>query len=214
MINLLIADDHSIVREGLKKILNQMPGFRVAAEAADGDEVMQHLHSMECFDLLLLDMGMPGIRGIELIGRIKACRPDLPVLIFSMQHESQSILHAIRAGAAGYVTKNSGQDILTYAIRKVAGGGKYIDPSLSEQMAFDAALPEQHDPHTRLSDRELEVFGMLVAGKRITEIAEQLAISNKTVSTHKLHLMEKMKIGSTAELVHYAIKHGLFQPEA
>lgn len=134
----------------------------------------------------------------------------MPILVFSMHNESQVASRAIKAGAAGFIVKDSDPEILLEAIRKVAGGGKYIDPVLAEQLAFDAVFPEQRAPHALLSDREFEVFRMLVAGKRVNEIADQLAISNKTVSTHKQHLMEKMKADSTAELVRYAVKYDLF----
>lgn len=210
MIRLLIADDHAIVREGLKKIIALSLDIELAAEAVDGAEVIQHLRSATDFDLLLLDMTMPGVDGISLIGQIKACRAALPILSFSMHNESQIAFYAIKAGAAGYITKDSDPEILLEAIRKVAGGGRYINPTLAERLAFNAALPAQRAPHASLSNREFEVFRLLVAGKRVHEIANLLAISNKTVSTHKLHLMEKMKVSNSADLVHYAIRHKLF----
>jgi len=211
MINLLIADDHAIVREGIRKILALTVDIKVAADAVDGPGVLQQLHGPAVFDMVLLDLTMPGSTGIDLIGRIKACRPSLPILVFSMHNEPQIAARVIKAGAAGFISKDSDPEILLEAIRRVAAGGKYIDPILAEQLAFDTLLPEQRAPHALLSDREFEVFGLLVAGKRVNEIAEQLIISNKTVSTHKLHLMEKMKLGSTAELVRYAVENKLFQ---
>lgn len=211
MIRLLIADDHAIVREGLKKILALTRDIEVTAEAANGGEIMQRLRGAADVDLLLLDLVMPGVSGMDLVERIKVCRPALPILVFSMHNESHVAFRVIKAGAAGFIVKDSDPEILLDAIRKVAGGGKYIDPVLAEQLAFDAALPEQRAPHALLSDREFEVFRMLVAGKRVNEIADQLAISNKTVSTHKLHLMEKMQVGSTADLVYYAVQHNLFR---
>lgn len=211
MIRLLIADDHAIVREGLKKILALNPDIDVAAEAIDGASVLQRLRSAADIDLLLLDMTMPGIDGISLIGHIKACHADLPILVFSMHNEPQIALRAIKAGAAGYIVKDSDPETLLEAIRRVVGGGKYIDPVLAERLAFDAALPEQCTPHTLLSVREFEVFRLLVAGKRINDIAEQMAISNKTVSTHKQHLMKKMKIDNSADLVRYAVQYNLFR---
>lgn len=211
MIHLLIADDHAIVREGLKKILALTRDIDVAAEAANGAEIIRRLRGAPGIDLLLLDMVMPGICGTDLIERIKACCADLPILVLSMHNEAQIAFRVIKAGAAGFIAKDSDPEILVEAIRKVAGGGKYIDPALAEQLAFDAAFPEQCAPHALLSGREYEVFRMLVAGKRVNEIADQLAISNKTVSTHKQHLMEKMKVGSTAELVRYAVQCNLFR---
>ncbi|MDO8351656.1 MAG: response regulator transcription factor [Gallionella sp.] len=211
MINLLIADDHAIVREGIRKILALTVDIKVVADAVDGTGVLQKLHSPAVFDMVLLDLTMPGVSGTDLIGRIKACRATLPILVFSMHNEPQIASRVIKAGAAGFISKDSDPEILLEAIRRVASGGKYIDPVLAEQLAFDTLLPEQRAPHALLSDREFEVFNLLVAGKRVNEIAEQLIISNKTVSTHKLHLMEKMKLASTAELVRYAVEHKLFQ---
>lgn len=200
MINLLIADDHSIVREGIKKILALTTDIRVKKEAVCGDDVMRHLKEHGGFDLLLLD----------LLIKIKASYSALPVLVFSMYNESQVASRAIKAGAAGFISKDSDPEILLEAIRRVSGGGKYIDPALAEQLAFDALLPEQRAPHSLLSEREFEVFGLLVKGRRVNDIAIQLCISNKTVSTHKLNLMVKMKFTNTAELVHYAVAHNLF----
>ncbi|MDO9011385.1 MAG: response regulator transcription factor [Gallionella sp.] len=211
MISLLIADDHAIVREGIRKILALTVDIKVAADAVDGAGVLQQLHSPVVFDMVLLDLSMPGVSGTDLIGRIKACRATLPILVFSMHNEPQIASRVIKAGAAGFISKDSDPEILLEAIRRVAAGGKYIDPVLAEQLAFDTLLPEQRAPHALLSDREFEVFSLLVAGKRVNEIAERLIISNKTVSTHKLHLMEKMKLASTAELVRYAVEHKLFQ---
>lgn len=171
---------------------------------------MQLLAERADFDLLLLDLTMPGVSGTDLIGRIKASYPTMPMLVFSMHNEAQIAGSTIKAGASGYIAKDSDPEILLEAIRRVAGGGKYIDPLLAEQLAFDALLPEQRLPHALLSDREFEVFHLLVDGKRVNEIAEQLMISNKTVSTHKQNLMQKMKLDSTAELVRYAAQHHLF----
>lgn len=210
MIHLMIADDHTIVREGLKKVFALTRDIKVVAEAVDGADIVHQLHDKVDVSLLLLDLTMPGINGIALISHLKACHANLPILIFSMHNESQMAFRAIKAGASGFVIKDSEPETLLDAIRKVAGGGKYIDPVLTERLAFDAVLPGQRPSHALLSDREFEVFRLLVAGKRVNEIADQLAISNKTVSTHKQHLMEKMKIFSTADLVRYAIQHGLF----
>jgi DNA-binding NarL/FixJ family response regulator len=147
MIRLLIADDHAIVREGLKKIFALTQDIEVTAEAANGTEVLQHLRGSAYFDILLLDLTMPGVSGTGLIGQIKASRAALPILVFSMHNESQVAFRAIKAGAAGYMTKDSDPEILLEAIRKVSGGGKYIDPILAEQLAFDAAIPGQRALH-------------------------------------------------------------------
>jgi len=158
MIRLLIADDHAIVREGLKKIFIMVPDITVTAEACDGDEVLRVLAAPADFDLLLLDLTMPGLSGINLIEHIKVRCPNLPILIFSMHNEAQIALRTIKAGVAGYIAKDADPEVLVTAIRKVAGGGKYIDPKLAEQMAFDSVFPEQREPHARLSDREFEIF--------------------------------------------------------
>jgi len=208
MIRLLIADDHAIVRGGLKQIFALAPDLELAGEAVNGAEVLQKLHQ-GVFDLLLLDLNMPGVSGVDLISRIKLSQADLPILVFTMHNETQVATRALKAGAAGYITKDSDPERLLAAIRKVSAGGKYIDPVLAEQMAFEVTSPNRYSPHTLLSDREFEVFRLLIAGKGVNEIAEQLSISNKTVSTHKVHLMEKMNLGSVAELVRYAVQHGL-----
>lgn len=210
MIRLLVADDHAIVRGGLKQIVALSPDIRVVCEAANGAEVLQLVRN-EKFDLLLLDMAMPGISGVDLIGRVKAERQFLPILVLSMHNESQIVTRAFKAGASGYVTKDSEPEKLLHAIRKVADGQKYIDPMLAEQIAFDIAFPEQRLPHALLSNREYEIFRLLAMGKSINDIARQLVISNKTVSTHKMHLMKKMGLSSVAAIVSYAIQHGLLE---
>lgn len=210
MICLLMADDHAIVRGGLKQIFALSPDIRVVCEASNGAEVLQHVRNGK-FDLLLLDMIMPGISGVDLIGRVKATRPSLPILVLSMHNESQVVARAFKAGASGYITKDCEPEKLLHTIRKVADGQKYIDPLLAEQMAFDMAFPEQRLPHASLSNREFEVLRLLAKGRSINEIARQLVISNKTVSTHKMHLMKKMGLSSMAAIVSYAIQHGLLE---
>lgn len=209
MIRLIIADDHAVVREGLKKIFTLAADVELAAEAADGAELFQLLRGGANFDLLLLDMSMPGISGISLIDHIKGQYPDLPILVFSIHNETSIALRAIRAGASGYLTKDSDPEILLDAIHKVANKGTYLAPDLAEHLAFDALIPDRGAPHTQLSDREFEVFRMLIAGNRLTEIAQHLAISDKTVSTHKYNLMKKMQLHSMTELLHYAYEHKL-----
>ena len=208
MIRLLIADDHAIVRDGLKQLIALSMDIEAAGEAANGSEVLQQVRSGN-FDLLLLDMNMSGASGIELIGLVKACRPALPIFIYTMHSETHVASSALKAGASGYFTKNSDPKMLLAAIRKVSGGGKYIDPAIAEQLAFDSTLPRQNLPHTLLSDREFKIFLLLMAGKSINEIAEQLFISNKTVSTHKANLMVKMNLHNMADLVRYALNNGL-----
>lgn len=208
MIRLLIADDHAIVREGLKQLIALTQDIEVSGEAANGSEVLDQVRNGN-FDLLLLDMNMPETNGVELIKRVKSAQPDLPVLVYSMHDEAHMATTAFKAGASGYFTKNSDPKMLMSAIRKVSEGSQYIDPKMAQQMAFDIAFPQQKLPHTLLSDRESEIFRLLVVGKSVSEISEQLFISNKTVSTHKANLMNKMGLDNLADLVRYAVQHKL-----
>jgi len=206
VIRVVIADDHTILREGLRQLLGAAPDIAVVAEAADGHEVMARVRSDE-FDLLLLDMSMPGKSGIELIKQVKAERPKLRVLVLSMHEEQQYAVRALKAGASGYLTKDSAATQLVTAIRKVAGGGAFITPEVAEQLALGAMPNSEGPPHTRLSDREYEVFQLLVAGVTVSDIAARLNLSGKTVSTHKARLMEKLGIDNQADLVRYAMRH-------
>jgi DNA-binding NarL/FixJ family response regulator len=208
MIRLLVADDHAIVRSGLKQIFAMAADLAVIAEASSGAEVLAELLKHEP-DVLLLDMNMPGISGPDLIARIRSQRASLPILVLSMHNETQLASRALRAGASGYVTKDCEPEVLLSGIRKVASGGKFIAPDIAERMAFDRNSPSDGPPHNRLSDRELEVFFLLVTGLGVNEIAEKIAISNKTVSTHKVRLMQKLNVTSLAELVRYAFEHQL-----
>ena len=208
MIRLVIADDHAIVRSGLKQIFAMMPDVSVVGEASNGAEVLEHLHRAP-FDLLLLDLNMPGISGADLIARVKAHRPDLPILVLSMHNEPQVVARVLKAGATGYITKDCEPGILLAAIRKVADNGHYIAPDIAEKMALDQTNPMQRPLHQLLSDREAEVFHLLTGGKSVNEIAQELAISNKTVSTHKARLMEKMKLANMADLMRYAMEQEL-----
>lgn len=210
MIRLMIADDHAIVREGIRQILALAPDIELAGESVSGTEVLHQVHDCE-FDLLLLDMNMPGISGVDLIGRIKLCQTALPILVFTMHNDIQLAMRALKAGASGFITKDSDPERLLAAIRKVSSGGRYLDPAMAELIALDVTSTKLQLPHALLSDRELEVFRMLVAGHGVNEIAEKLCISHKTVSTHKTRLMEKMSLNSIADLVRYAVQHGLIE---
>ena len=209
MTRILIADDHAIVRDGLRRILEGAPGLEVVGEAVDGDAVMARVREGG-FGLLLLDMSMPGKSGIELIKWAKATRPELTVLVLSMHQEEQYAVRAIRAGASGYVTKESASELLVAAIHKVADGGLYISPGVAEQLAFTLRPQATELPHNALSDREYEVFGLLVDGATVSDIAARLHLSGKTVSTHKARILEKMGVDSVADLVRYAVAHKLF----
>ncbi len=206
MIRVVIADDHTILREGLRQLLGAADDIAVAGEAADGHEVMARVRSDE-FDVLLLDMSMPGKSGIDLIKQVKSEKPRLRVLVLSMHEEAQYAVRAIRAGASGYVTKDSAATQLVTAIRKVAAGGAFITSEVAEQLALGAMPGADVPPHSKLSDREFEVFEFLVAGVGVTDIAGRLNLSAKTVSTHKARLMEKLGIDNQADLVRYAMKH-------
>jgi DNA-binding NarL/FixJ family response regulator len=208
MIRVVIADDHQILREGLKQLLLATGDLEVVGEAADGYEVLQRVRDLE-FDVLLLDMSMPGKSGVELIKQVKSEKPKLRILVLSMHEEHQYAVRAIRAGASGYLTKEGAAVQLTAALRKVAGGGAFITPEVAERLALDA-MPHTDGPlHETLSDREFQVFRLLVNGRTVSDIAEQLHLSAKTVSTHKARLMEKLQVDSNAELIHYAVRHRL-----
>jgi DNA-binding NarL/FixJ family response regulator len=208
MIRIVIADDHTIVREGLEQILSAAADLVIAGEAQNGQEVLQRVRELE-FDVLLLDMSMPGKSGIELIKQVRSEKPKLRILILSMHEEQQYAVRAIKAGAAGYLTKESASAQLVSAIRKVAGGGAFISSAVAEQLAL-GAMPQSDRPlHTALSDREFQVFRLLVSGRAVSDIAGQLNLSVKTVSTHKARIMHKMNMKNQTELIRYAISHRL-----
>ena len=209
MIRIVVADDHTIVREGLKQLLSAASDLSVVGEAQDGHEVLERVRGLD-FDVLLLDMSMPGRSGIDLIKQVHAEKPKLRVLVLSMHEEHQYAVRAIRAGAAGYLTKDSASAQLVSAIRKVAGGGAFITETVAQQLALEA-MPEAEEtlPHTALSDREFQVFRELASGKAVSDIAAELHLSVKTVSTHKARIMEKMSLSNSAELIRYAIQHRL-----
>lgn len=213
MIRIVMADDHAIVREGLKRIVGEVADLQVVGEAADGTEVMQRVRELE-FDVLVLDLSMPGRSGMELIKLVKAEKPRLRILVLSMHQETQYAVRAIKSGASGYLTKESAPAQLEQAIRKIAGGGAYISAEVAQQLALGAMPGSEAAPHESLSDREFQVFRMLVDGVSVTEIANRLSLSVKTVSTHKSNLMHKLGVANQSEMVRYAMKHGLGEPEA
>lgn len=211
MIRIVIADDHTIMREGLKRILEGAEDIEVVGEAVDGFEALAHVRKGG-FDLLMLDLSMPGRSGVELIKQIKDEMPKLPILVLTMHEEEQYAVRAIRAGARGYLTKESAGTQLVSAIKKVASGRPYISLEVAEQLAMDVMTTNDELPHKQLSDREFEVFSLLVNGKSITEIAELLHVSVKTISTHKTRILHKMGMPSLADLVQYAVAHRLLTP--
>ena len=202
MTRILIADDHKIVRDGLKRILAAAGDLEVAAEAASGDEALALVRASD-YDVAMVDMSMPGLAGIALIKRLKTEKPKLRVLVLSMHGEHQYAARALKAGASGYITKDSAADQLIGALRKIAAGGVHISDAAASALV---SAPSSDAP---LSDREFEVMRLLVAGIGPSEIGEQLHLSVKTVSTHKTRILEKLGLGSTAELVRYALEHKL-----
>ncbi len=209
MIRILIADDHAILRAGLKHLLADATDIVVAGEASNGIEALALARTTPC-DAMLLDMTMPGRSGIELIRQLKAEMPKLPILILSMHKEDIYAVRALRAGASGYLCKDNAESQLEEAIRKVAGGGLYINQAVAERLAQEmVGGSAAAKPHTQLSDREYQVFRDIVAGRGVTEIGQRLNLSVKTVSTHKARIMQKMGFANTAELIQYAVKHGL-----
>lgn len=203
MIRVLIADDHKIVRDGLKRILSAHAEVDVTGEAADGDQALALVRAHE-YDLVMVDMSMPGLSGIDLIKRLKLEKPKLRILVLSMHGERQYAARALKAGASGYLNKDSAAELLVGAIRKIAAGGVHIgDAAAASLVSADKA------PHEALSDREFEVLRLLVEGLGPTDIGDKLHLSVKTVSTHKTHILEKLNVSSTAALVRYALDHKL-----
>ena len=204
MIRVLIADDHNIVLDGLKRILAATSDLQVTGEAAGGDETLALVKAND-YDVVMLDMSMPGLSGIDLIKRLKLEKPKLKILVLSMHGESQYAARALKAGAAGYLNKDSAAEALLGALRKIAAGGVHIGEAAASSLLQAGDKP----PHETLSDREFEVMRLLVEGLGPTEIGERLHLSVKTVSTHKTRILDKLNLGSTAELVRYAMEHRL-----
>jgi len=205
MIKILIADDHPIVRAGLKQILAEASDIEVTAEAGDGHDLLRLIRKGG-IDVVLLDITMPGLTGLDALKQIKVENPDLPILVLSMHPEDQYGIRVLKAGAGGYLMKSAAPDQLVGAIRKVYRGGKYVSPSLAEKMAFGLQTGASGLPHEVLSDREYQVLCMIASGKTVKEIAAELALSEKTVSTYRARILEKMNMKSNSELTHYAIR--------
>lgn len=208
MIRLMIVDDHALMREGLKQLFEGESDIVVEAEAASGEEVLAVLRQRP-IDLILLDISIPGIHGVELIAKIRQQPDSPPILVLSMHNEPQIAKRKLKAGASGYITKDSSPKDLLEAIRKVAAGGRYIATDIAEKIAFEVSSAAPVVPHELLSGRELLILRMLAKGKKVNEIAQELDISSKTVSTHKARLMQKMHIDSDVKLMQYAIAHGM-----
>lgn len=211
MIRIVIADDHTLMREGLKRIFEGNDEITVVGEAIDGFSVISQVRKGG-FDMLLLDLSMPGRSGIDLIRPDQDRSTQTAILVLTMYEEEQYAVRSIRAGAQGYLTKESAGDQLVNAIKKVASGRPYISMEVAEQLALGIMTPEKEMPHTQLSDREFEVFNLLASGKSITDIGAQLHLSVKTVSTHKSRILTKMGMHSLAEIVQYAVTQNLLAP--
>ena len=208
MIKVLVADDHAVVRRGLRQILSETTELHVGGEAATAPEVIERV-TRERWDVIILDISLPGGNGIDLIADIRRLRPDARVLILTVFAEEQYAVRAIRAGAAGFLTKESAPEKLLEAVRKVASGGRYVTLELAEALASAVAGESGGRPHELLSDREFEVLKMLASGRTVSQVADQLGLSVKTISTHRTRTLKKLHLRTTAELLRYAIDHGL-----
>jgi DNA-binding NarL/FixJ family response regulator len=207
-IHVLIADDHAIVRQGLRQILSETDDLIATGEAGDGAEALQ-LARQQPWDVFLLDVSMPNRNGIDTLKQLKKEFPRLPVLILSMHPEEQYAVRALKAGASGYLTKQSAPEQLVTAIRQVAGGKKYVSPAVAQQLVEALSDDSKKRPHERLTDREYQVLVMISAGNTLTQIAESLNLGVATVSTYRARLLEKMALKSTAELIRYGLENGL-----
>jgi DNA-binding NarL/FixJ family response regulator len=209
VLRILIVDDHAIVRRGLREILSEDPGtLLVAGEAADVDQALRELGT-SAWDAVLLDLSLPGRGGLELLGEIKSRYPNLPVLVLSVHPEEQYAVRVLRAGAAGYLNKDTAPTELVGAVQRIIGGSRYITPSVADRLADQLATPSTGAPHEQLSDREFDVLRRIASGKTVGQIAEALNLSVKTVSTYRTRILAKMGMRSNAELTHYAVKNGL-----
>lgn len=213
MIRVLLADDHAIVRAGLKEILSDTGDIAVAGEATNGNEALELVREHD-YDIAVLDLTMPGRSGIELVRQMKEEKPGLRVLVLTMHSEEQYAVRALKAGASGYLTKESAADQLVTAIRRIAAGGAFVSPETAQRLAVDVTAPAGAAPHTLLSDREFQVFRLIAGGRSVSEIARQLSLSVKTISTHKTRIMQKMRLANQAELIRYAIEHRLLDESA
>jgi DNA-binding NarL/FixJ family response regulator len=208
VIRVLVVDDHAIVREGLKQILSEDPSMVVADEAGSWEETIEKVLSDD-FDVVVLDISMPGRSGIDALKEIKTQKPKIPVLILSMHPEEQYAVRSLRAGASGYLTKESAPNELIAAIQKVSSGGKYVTPSLAERLASDLNLDHDKPLHETLSDREYQVMCKIASGKTVKQIGAEMSLSPKTISTYRARILQKMRMKSNAELTSYAVRNRL-----
>ena len=208
MIKILVADDHTLVRKGLKQILLDTPDVEIVEEASNGPEVISKINDND-YDLILLDIALPGRSGIDVLKQLKYIKPDLPVLMLSMYPEEQYAIRSLKAGASGYLTKESAPEELIDAIKKITIGKKYITSTLAERLAYEIEVNSDKSLHESLSDREYQVFCLIASGKTVKEIADKLSLSVKTISTHRAHILQKMQMRNNAQIIRYAIKQNL-----
>jgi len=208
MIKVFVADDHAVVRRGIKQILADEDNIKVVGEASNGEDTLSQIHKTDA-DILILDITMPGKNGLDVLIQVKERKPALNVLILSMHPEEEVAIRAIKSGASGYLNKDSVPDELITAVKKIYKGGRYISSSLAESIAFSLEKDSSVPPHENLSDREFQVMCMLASGNTLKQISEELSLSVKTVSTYRKRVLEKLRMKTNVELTHYAIKHRL-----
>lgn len=208
MINVIIADDHPVVRQGLKQILAEEPDMKVTGDASNGQELLAKVDTQPC-DVVLLDISMPGRGGLDVLNELRRWHPRLPVLVLSVHSEDQFGVRTLKSGASGFMNKETAPEELVKAIRKVHGGGRYVSPSLAEKLASDLAPDSKPPLHETLSDREYQVMCMIASGKTVGEIGRELSLSVKSISTYRGRILEKMQMNNNSQLIYYAIKNGL-----
>jgi DNA-binding NarL/FixJ family response regulator len=208
-LRVIVVDDHAIVRRGIVEILTERPDLTVVSEAADYGQLRTQMRQHGEVDLLVMDLSLPGKDGIEILKTLHGECPRLKVLIVSMYPEEQYAVRAFKAGASGYLNKASAPEKLLEAVEQIAGGRKYVTPAIAQALIDQLAAPEDGLPHEKLSDREFQVLKLMASGHRLSDIADALALSPKTVSVYRARILEKMNMGNNSELVHYAVKHGL-----
>jgi DNA-binding NarL/FixJ family response regulator len=208
MVRVIIADDHPVVRAGLKMILERDPAIKVVEEVSDGEALLKSVRKTK-YDIALMDLSMPGRNWLDVIKELKEMRPSMPILVVSMHNEEEYIIRALRAGAAGYLTKDSVTDELMAATKKVLRGRRYVSPEIAEKLVDLLDTNTDQAFHKKLTDREYQVFLMIAGGKKTKDIADELFLSTNTISTYRARILEKLNLKSTADIIHYAIKHQL-----
>ena len=210
VINVLIADDHALIREGLRKTLSGEPDMKLVGDVGNVADLFKQLERL-AVNIVLLDITMPGESGLDALKELRHKYPHIPVLILSFHPEHRFAVRALKAGASGYITKQSATEELVQAIRKIVGGGKYVSAALAEELATELDTGSGKQPHETLSDREFQVMRLIAAGKKSSEIAEELSVTMSTVNTYRMRIFEKMKMQSNVELARYALEHGLIE---